>query len=111
MRRKVGQVLGLLPIEVESHHSASPWKYAIVRAVQVQAKDPDEPLSGWLQHGAPMGLSEPIAPSGLFPPQDASPDLSLDDLAALPTVKANHPSFLNFTARRLLQGIRFYSLR
>ena len=75
-----------------------------MQAVQEQAKDPDEPLSGWLEHGAPMGLSQPIVPGKLFPAQEAHPDLSLDDLSALATVKANHPSFSELHGEEIAPG-------
>jgi hypothetical protein len=42
-----------------------------------------------------MGLSVPITPGGLFPLQDDTPEMTMDDLAHAQIVQRNHPSFLD----------------
>ena len=106
MRKEVGSVLGLNSTDLEAHHAAAPWRHDIVKDVESRAGDPDTPLSEWLEHGAPMGLSQPIAEGGLFPTQVPSPELDLDELAALDAIKANHPSFLELHGEDVSPGLK-----
>ena len=54
--------MGISASEAELTHPASPWKYNMVKAIQVAAKDPDVHLATWLREGAPMGLARDIQP-------------------------------------------------
>ena len=67
LRRRLATALGVEPKDFEDHHPASPWRYALVRALQVATDDPDEALHTWLRDGAPMGVTKVIEPGGLFP--------------------------------------------
>jgi hypothetical protein len=92
-RASVAQSLGLSRQDAEVCHPASPWKARLVGKVQDLANDPDMALRTWLEHGAPMGLSSPIQPGGLFPPQSGEAEMTLEDLADAQAVKRNHPLF------------------
>jgi hypothetical protein len=106
LRKTVNKALGLSSKALEARHVASPWRFAIVREVHRRSKDPDTPLSDWLEHGAPMGLSQVIEKSGLFPEQTGSPELDLDELAAKATVRSNHPSFSELHGETVAPGIK-----
>ena len=67
VRNKVAKKLKLSPAEGGSDHPASPWKFALVRQVLLQARDPDLEIARWLEEGTPVGIAEPIFPSGLLP--------------------------------------------
>ena len=93
-RTLVEQALGLPSGSAERHHEASTWRYELVREVQRRAGDPDIHVAKWLKDGAPMGLSAPIQPGGLFPRQSSEPETSLQDLEVAAVRGGNHPSFL-----------------
>ena len=93
LRRRLGRELGLDEDAVEAHHPASPWRYRMVQAVQETTGDPDRALGRWLEVGAPMGISQPIAPGGLFPEVVPEAGLTLQQLDELERWSANHPSF------------------
>ena len=48
----------------DHHHPASTWRYEIIRHLGRAANDPDVYVADWLQHGAPMGISQVIQPGG-----------------------------------------------
>ena len=52
-----------------------------------------------------MGLSRPIEPSGLFPPEHKVPVLGLDELAAMDVMKTNHPSFADHHGESQSPGV------
>ncbi len=62
VRAAVAAAVGLRPAAAELHHSAAPWRYRLIGAVQDLSEDPDTEFGQWLQHGAPMGIKVPIAP-------------------------------------------------
>ena len=93
LQAKVAKAAGITIEQASRSHPASTWRYALVEAIQRQCEDPDVHLSTWLQHGAPMGLSRPIEPSGLFPAEHNTPSLGLYELAAMEVMRSNHPSF------------------
>ena len=93
LRRRVGQALGVPAGQEDDHHPASPWRFELVRACQRKSSDPDVVLADWLQHGAPMGLTQDILPGGLFPVVPPDADLTVEELDGCERVKANHPSF------------------
>ena len=67
LRCRIGEVLGLTAAEVEERHPAAPWRHRLVNSTQALCGDPDIALSSWLSDGAPMGITLPIVPGGLFP--------------------------------------------
>ena len=66
VRSGLADVLGVAHDEVDLHHVSAPWRHALVKAVQLEAQDPDESMAEWLRVGAPMGLGAPIEPGHLF---------------------------------------------
>jgi hypothetical protein len=52
-----------------------------------------------------MGLSAPITPGGLFPLQDDTPEMTMDDLAHSQIVQRNHPSFLDTHGMAVSPGL------
>jgi hypothetical protein len=105
LQAKVAKAVGNSIEQASRSHSASTWRYAIVEAIQKQSGDPDTALSTWLRDGAPMGLSRPIEPSGLFPPEHKVPVLGLDELAAMDVMKTNHPSFADHHGESQSPGV------
>ena len=93
LRIKLAEALGADEAEADLHHSASPWRYALVRACQLAAEDPDEALAGWLQFGAPMGLTRDIQVGGLFPEVALDVELTVEELDGQERITNNHPSF------------------
>ena len=93
LRSRIGELFGLAPEDVEQHHPASPWRFKLVQKVQAATSDPYLALGTWLEEGAPMGITRPIAPGGLFPAVDEAAGTSLEELDALERWTCNHPSF------------------
>ena len=93
LRRSLADVLGVAHDTVDRHHPASPWRYELVKGIQQDAGDPDTSVGEWLENGAPMGLSVPIVPGGLFPEVVPDPELSLEELELSERWDRNHPSF------------------
>ena len=55
--------------------------------------DPDPHLAGWLRHGAPLGILQPVPPSGIFPPVPAAdPQRDLGDITTM------FDGFTNYTS-------------
>ena len=94
LRNQVEEILGLPRGAGKLHHPAAPWRYEIIKAVQQACDDPDVVLPVWLADGAPMGLTCPIEPGGLFPTTSDDSELALDELAAQERWTRNHPSFV-----------------
>ena len=67
LRTLVAKALGLSPNKARKHHAASSWCYGLVRKVMTLANDPDLHVARWLERGFPVGIAEPITPSGLLP--------------------------------------------
>jgi hypothetical protein len=105
LRAQVAKAVGLTAAQGEEHHPASGWRHRLVSATQALCHDPDVPLGQWLREGAPMGLARPVERGGLFPPTDVLPELSLDELAALETMRGNHPSFSMLHGNEIAPGI------
>ena len=80
IRSDLANVLGVATDEMDQHHAASSWRWGLVHGVQSEAQDPDDHITEWLRHGAPMGLAMGIEPGGLFPRVDPSPEQSLEEL-------------------------------
>ena len=98
VRNKVAKALKLSPSQGSAHHPASPWKFALVRRVLEEAGDPDLEIARWLRDGTPVGIAEPIRPSGLLPLISESRGLSVEDLRSQVQWTHNHPSFDAFEA-------------
>ena len=67
LRNKIAKVLKLSPAQGKQHHPASPWKFSLARRVLEEAGDPDLEVARCLRDGTPVGIAEPIVPSGLLP--------------------------------------------
>ena len=93
VRADVAAALGVSPGAAELTHPASPWRYQLFRALASRSGDPDQAVAQWLQHGAPMGISEAIEAGGHFPLRHEEADLDLGSLANLPSEGINHASF------------------
>ena len=93
LRTRVARKLGLDPDSADHTHPASPWRPALVRRVMQLAGGPDLHVADWLEHGTPVGIREPIKPSGLLPLVAENPELTPDQLEDRAQWKHNHPSF------------------
>ena len=92
LRGRVAARLGVTAAAAELTHKAAPCKYNIVAAVQDACADPDVELRRWLADGAPMGITEPIVPGGLFPRQPIDAEISPEEVFE-ERFAGNHPSF------------------
>ena len=93
VREQIGLALGLDAHAVDRHHSASPWRFSLVCAIQQRARDPDVHLAAWLEEGAPMGIKRITEPSnGIFPAAPADAVISPEDVHNIPYI-GNHPSY------------------
>ena len=102
-REEVAMALGLSFGEAEEHHSASPWKFNLVRQVVERSADPDTHIAQWLQHGAPAGLSAEIC--SLFPAVSPTDVLPLEALESLSKSASNHPSFDEAFGEEVAPGV------
>ena len=57
------------------------------------AHDPDTDIADWLQHGTPVGITEPIRPSGLLPLIEEETTTTTSALQDRVQWSHNHPSF------------------
>ena len=92
-RRCVEILYNVAPGRFDEHHSASPWRFALVAEIQKATGDRDEALPRWLEHGAPMGLSQKIDPGGHFPTVSEVAALSVNELDDMSPCMKNHPSY------------------
>ena len=83
-RLAIAKVLGLSNKQAELNHTASPWKWKLVQAIQKRTQDPDIAVGEWFEKGAPFGIAQPIIPGGLLPTIVEQAILSADDLFARP---------------------------
>ena len=67
LRRMFVRELGGKDDESDHTHEASPWRPAVVEAVQRDSDDPDHHLPGWLRSGVLVGVACEIPMGGLFP--------------------------------------------
>ena len=90
-RARVAKASNISAKDADAKHAAGKWRYNIVKTVQKRCSDPDTVLGDWLEHVAPMGITERITPGGIFPcwPLPAEATL-LDDSF---WTRGNHPSF------------------
>ena len=93
LRSQVEEVLGLPRGSAQECHPAAPWKFNIVDKVVRNSLDSDIFIADWLKHGAPMGLAVDIQEGGLFPRQEETPEIGMDELAVVERWSRNHPSF------------------
>ena len=93
VRIKVGKLLKLTKKESQRTHSASPWRYNIVRAVLGLADDPDTAIADWLQFGAPFGIARAVTPGGLLPLITEEAELSAESLLDRDAFTQNHGTF------------------
>ena len=93
VRKSVGELLGVPPGEFDRHHEASPLRYEIFQRLITSTDDVDKVVGSWLQDGAPMGISQEVAPGGLFPLRERPPSLNEDELAQAYQYSGNHKSF------------------
>ena len=93
VRRKVGNLLGLGPKEVDQHHESSSWRWRIVEKVQQQCGDPDGEIAKWLREGAPVGIACPVVPGGLLPAITEEKEKDEDEVLAGCAYDSNHDSF------------------
>ena len=97
VRRVLAVYLEIPLIDALATHPASPWKAGLVRALQERTGDPDLALAHWLRHGAPMGLSASVAPSGLLPVVEETPEITVKELDELDRKGDNHQSYYDIT--------------
>ena len=93
VRGELERVFGVPAGTFDWHHEASPWRAELVGTILHRSGDSDAPLWNWLQQGAPMGLSRPITPGGLFPRVVEEAWSTLDQLDGRTPWDSNHPSF------------------
>jgi hypothetical protein len=93
LRASIGAEFNLSAAEACDPPTAGRWHASLLAAVSVAAEDPDKPLLEWLREGAPMGISRPIAPGGLFPPRAPEPTLAEQDIRSTFAYAGNHGSF------------------
>ena len=93
LRGRVARKIGLSPDRADLHHPASPWRFELVRKVLTAARDPDLAIADWLQHGTPVGIAEPIPPSGLLPLVTEERSTTAASLQQRVQWTHNHPSF------------------
>ena len=105
LQAKVAKAIGISVRQASLSHPASTWRYEVVKAIQQACSDPDVHLATWLRDGAPMGLSRPIEPSGLFPAEHKVPIVTLDELAAMEVMRTNHPSFADHHGESKSPGV------
>ena len=65
LRERIGASMG--GDSRETGRGSSTWRPGLVQAVCEQLGDPEVDLADWLRHGAPLGISRPIVPRGVFP--------------------------------------------
>ena len=93
LRVVVAKALGLIPKKAAKHHAASSWRYNLVKRVMKLAGDPDHHVPRWLEQGFPVGIREPIVPSGLLPLVKEEAGLSPEALKDSSRWENNHKSF------------------
>ena len=92
-RLAIAKVLGLSNKRAQLNHTASPWKWKLVQAIQKRTQDPDIAVGEWLEKGVPFGIAQPIIPGGLLPTIVEQATLSADDLFDQTLFDDNHRSF------------------
>ncbi len=93
LRTKVAKALNISADRAEEHHESAPWRFNLLQKVLTSAADPDIHCARWLEHGAPVGVSQSIPLGGHFPTLGGDTVIDVDTLDKLEPWSKKHPSF------------------
>ena len=89
LRREVLESLGCSDVPMADNGLCA----AILRAYAKASDDPDSILADWLEEGAPIGITNPVENTGIFPRvDDKTRPFSVHDLVSNPDGWTNHPT-------------------
>ena len=92
LRLKVADALGTS--DLGTAFGGSPWRAGLVEAHIAKSGDPETGLPKWLRSGAPVGVTKPVEPCGIFPPATREKEIGdVQDVLTSVWSQGNYKSF------------------